>query len=436
MKKCVSLLLALILVLSLCATALAYSPEEPITILFWHTRGSGAQLETVRYQVDKFNETVGKEKGIFVQEVFIGGYADIMAKVQLSVPSLEQPAVCVTGNTRIAILQEDGILADMMPYAKRDGLDLSNFYEGMINVPYNDENELYSLPYIKSTPVLYYNKTIADEKGIVVPDHMTMEQLEEICRAAHTVDANGEVTVWGFESVNDFTYYQGAFLWQLGEELWDAEGNSPALKGTSMLRVLTDWKRWVDEGWCRPFDSTDASNQMTQMFYQGKLFAFWNSCASLGNVTRYMKEAGYELGVTNLPTYVADNPVVPIGGGNITLVEANNSDEIKEAGWEFIRFLMSDEMVAYNAIHSGYLPTTKSVGENEEMKTFWAENPVYKVAYDQLPAGIEQSWPYFPYNSELKTNIQSVVSQLIQEGSIDAVTALKEIIEENAHLFP
>ena len=39
--------------------------------------------------------------------------------------------------------------------------------------------------------------------------------------------------MWGFYGVNDFTYYQGAFLWQLGEELWDAEGNSPALEGSS-----------------------------------------------------------------------------------------------------------------------------------------------------------------------------------------------------------
>ena len=435
MKKLVSLLLVAVL-LCFSVSALAYSPEEPITSQFWHTRGSGAQQETMNYQIDAFNETVGKEKGIIVEGTYIGGYADIMAKVQLSVASSEQPVVCITGNTRIAILQEDGILEDMLPYAKASGLDLTNFYPGMINVPYNDENQLYSLPYIKSTPVLYYNKSIADAKGIVVPDHMTMDQLEEICKAAYTVADNGEVEIWGFESVNDFTYYQGAFLWQLGEELWNAEGESPALEGTSMLKVLSDWRRWVDEGWCRPFDSTNASNILTEMFYQGKMFAFWNSCASMSNIARYSKEAGIELGVTNLPTYVADNPVVPIGGGNITLVGQNNTEEQKQAGWEFINFLMSDEMVAYNAIHSGYLPTTATVANNEEMQKFWEENPIFKVAYDQLPNGIEQSWPYFEYNSEFKTNIQAVVSRLVQEKSIDtAEEAVEAIKTECAHLF-
>ena len=65
MKKLVSLLLVAVL-LCFSVSALAYSPEEPITIQFWHTRGSGAQQETMNYQIDAFNETVGKEKGIEV----------------------------------------------------------------------------------------------------------------------------------------------------------------------------------------------------------------------------------------------------------------------------------------------------------------------------------------------------------------------------------
>ena len=45
MKKLVSLALALMMVLALGSTALAYSPEKPITIQFWHNRGSGANLD-------------------------------------------------------------------------------------------------------------------------------------------------------------------------------------------------------------------------------------------------------------------------------------------------------------------------------------------------------------------------------------------------------
>ena len=433
MKKFVSLLAALLLVLSLCGSALAYSPEEPIHILFWHTRGSGAQQQTVDYQIEQFNATVGKEKGIEVEGVFMGGYADIMTKMQLASQSGGQPVVAVLGNTRVSIMVDDGIIEDMMPYAKRDGFDLSNFFDSMINVPGNDEEHLHSLPYIKSTPILYYNKTMADAKGLTAPT--TMEEFEAFAKALHEVDENGEVKVWGFECVNDFTYYQGAFLWQINQPLWNAEGKSPALAGDGMLKILTDWRRWVDEGWCRPFDSTNASSMMTDLFYQGKLACFWNSCASMANVSKYSKEAGFELGVANLPQYDMDNKVVPIGGGNIGLMKTFNTEEQLNAGWEFIKFLFTDEMVAYNAINSGYLPTTKSVANSEDMIAFWNENPNWKLPYDQVDWGIEQAYPYFEGNSELKTNIQGAVSKLIQEKSITPEEAVQQIKDENEHLF-
>jgi len=435
MKKLAALCLAAILLLTM-SSALAYGPDAPITIKFWHTRGSGAQYDTMKGQVDAFNEGVGKEKGIFVEEIYQGDYSAIMNQLYLATASNEQPVVCINSTTRYPMLYDDDLLVDMMPYAKASGFDIHNVLFSMYNVIGDDENTMFCLPYIKSTPVLYYNKTIADEKGIVVPDAPTIADLEEIARKAHTVDANGEVVTWGFESLNDFTYYQGAFLWQLGEPLWNEENKSPALTGSSMLKVLSDWRRWVDEGWCRPFDSTNASATMQEMLYQGKLFAFWASCASMANISKYMAEAGYELGVANFPTYDPNNPIVPIGGGSIMLVRPGNNEEQWAAGWEFINFLMSDEMVAFNSINSGYLPVTISVGSNDTMKAFWEEKPIFKIAYDQLPRGIDQAYPDFPYNSELKNNIQSVVSLLIQEGSISAEEAVEQIKADNAHMFP
>lgn len=429
MKK----LLALVLLLAmLCTSAFAYSPENPIHILFWHTRGSGAQQETVDYQIKTFNETVGKEKGIEVEGVYQGGYAEIMTKMQLASQSDGQPVVAVLGNTRVSIMVEDGIIEDMMPYAKRDNFDLTNFPDSMLNVPYNDENQLHSLPYIKSTPVLFYNKTVADAKGLKVPT--TIQEFEEFCKGFQTVDENGEVTMWGFYGYNDFTYYQGAFLWQLKGELWDAEGNSPALEGDAMLTVLKDWRRWVDEGWCKPFASSGASTEAMDMFYQGKLGCFLNSCSGMANIVKNTKD--FELGVTWFPTYDVDNTIVPIGGGNIGLMKTGNTQEQLDAGWEFIKYLFTDEMVAYNAMNSGYLPVTKSVATAQAMADFWAENPLWKVAYDQTFFGIDQAFPYFEGNSELKTNIQDAVSLLIQEQSITAEEAVEQIKMDNEHLFP
>ena len=429
MKKRISLVLALMILLSLCSFARA--EQEPLHIEFWHTRGSGANYEVLKNSVDTFNATIGKEKGIFVEEIFQGGYADIVPKLEMASQSGGMPAVGVTSGVRASILLDDGLLADMAPYAAKTGFDFSVFFESLLDVPGNENGEIRSLPYVRSTPVFYYNKTMADAKGLKAPE--TVAELEAFAKALHTYDPATGDGCWGFELLNDTTYLQGSFLWQLGQPLVGEGGTAPCLEG-SLLKLFTDWTRWIDEGWCRPFDSTGAQNTATEMFCQGKLACFVASCGSLSNIYKFSKEAGIELGVSYYPTYDIDNRAVSIGGGNIILM-AGNSEEVTSAGWEFIQFLMSDDMVAAEAIGSGYLPTTKTVENNEAMAKFWEENPLFKVAYDQLAWGHCEETPKFLDRTEFKTNVSNVTSQLIQERNITPEQAIEQIKSISAHLF-
>lgn len=429
MKKRISLVLALMILLSLCSFARA--EQEPLHIEFWHTRGSGANYEVLKNSVDTFNATIGKEKGIFVEEIFQGGYADIVPKLEMASQSGGMPAVGVTSGVRASILLDDGLLADMAPYAAKTGFDFSVFFESLLDVPGNENGQIRSLPYVRSTPVFYYNKTMADAKGLKAPE--TVAELEAFAKELNTYDPATGDGCWGFELLNDTTYLQGSFLWQLGQPLVGEGGTAPCLEG-SLLKLFTDWTRWIDEGWCRPFDSTGAQNTATEMFCQGKLACFVASCGSLSNIYKFSKEAGIELGVSYYPTYDIDNRAVSIGGGNIILM-AGNSEEVTSAGWEFIQFLMSDDMVAAEAIGSGYLPTTKTVENNEAMAKFWEENPLFKVAYDQLAWGHCEETPKFLDRTEFKTNVSNVTSQLIQERNITPEQAIEQIKSISAHLF-
>ena len=429
MKKRISLVLALMILLSLCSFARA--EKEPLHIEFWHSRGSGANYEVLKNSVDTFNATIGKEKGIFVEEIFQGGYADIVPKLEMASQSGGMPAVGVTSGVRASILLDDGLLADMAPYAAKTGFDFSVFFESLLDVPGNENGQIRSLPYVRSTPVFYYNKTMADAKGLKAPE--TVAELEAFAKALNTYDPATGDGCWGFELLNDTTYLQGSFLWQLGQPLVGEGGTAPCLEG-SLLKLFTDWTRWIDEGWCRPFDSTGAQNTATEMFCQGKLACFVASCGSLSNIYKFSKEAGIELGVSYYPTYDIDNRAVSIGGGNIILM-AGNSEEVTSAGWEFIQFLMSDDMVAAEAIGSGYLPTTKTVENNEAMAKFWEENPLFKVAYDQLAWGHCEETPKFLDRTEFKTNVSNVTSQLIQERNITPEQAIEQIKSISAHLF-
>ncbi len=431
MKKLVSLILVLVMVMLMAPAAFA---ADPITINFWHTGGSGALQEAVQFAVNKFNTTVGAEKGIQVVETFIGNYDELTAKIQLSIQAKEQPQVAILANTMVGWFMDDDVLADMAPYAQKDGFDVNNLMAPFMLTMGNQNGELHSVPFFRSTPMLYYNKGMADAAGLTPPT--TIEELEAFAKALYKVDAAGEVQVWGFECLKDFGYYNAANLWQLGSSMFNEDGSaSPALEDGKMLKVLSDWRRWVDEGWCRPFDSTDQGPKLQELFFQGKLACFWNSCGSLRNIMKGCAENNIELGVMPFTTYDKANPVSEIGGGNVGIIAANNSEEQIAASWEFVKMLMSDEVVANTSMTTGYVPVTNSVATYPALVDYWAKNPMAKVPYDQLSTAKPQEYPYVPFLQDFTIVCWDASSLLIQDKSITAEEAVEYIKKNTADLF-
>lgn len=432
MRKLMAFSLALVLLLSLATASIA--EKEPITVNFWHTGGSGALAEAVKYATEKFNTTIGKEKGIVVVDTYIGGYDDLTAKIMLSVQAGEQPQVAILANTMVGWFMEDEVLADMKPFADADGFDVSNILDPFMLTMGNQDGELHSVPFFRSTPILYYNKGMADAAGLQPPK--TIEELEAFAKALHKVGPGGEVEVWGFEIMKDFGYYNAANLWQLGSSMFSEDGSkSPALEDGTMLKVLSDWRRWVDEGWCRPFDSTDQSAKLQELFFQGKMASFWMSTGGLRNMVKGSADNGIELGVTTFTTYDPEKPVSMIGGGNVGIIGTGNSEEQVAASWEFVKMLMSDDVVANTSITTGYVPVTHTVAQFPRLVEYWGTNPMARVAYDQLDTAIPQEFPYVPYLQDFTIICWDASSLLIQDKSLSPEEAVQYIITNTASLF-
>ncbi len=413
MKKFLSLLLIAVMALGLVGAALA--EDETIEILFWHTRKSGNNLAVVEHEVETFNETVGKELGIHITHEPQGGYPEIWAALSTASGSVA-PDVIALGNTYIPYALGEDMLADMAPLAEADGYDLAgNLMSWVLEIAGNTDGEIHSLPYIRSTPVLYYNKGIADELGITINEQITIDELVEFGRAAMTTDELGNVTRYGFELLKDFGYYNAAWIYQLGSEYLSAEGGCPALEDGTMLKVLTDWRSWVDEGWCRPFDASSQADGALQEFVAGRLASYVNSCSAMAGIIENAKANGIELGVAMFPTYDPENHVAEIGGGNIAIISEGKSDEQIRAAWEFIKFVMSDSEQYYNSTKTGYCPCTLSVANDPEMAKFWEENPFYKVPFNQLlTAGRGQELPALETAQDFTQLCEDTAGRLIQ----------------------
>lgn len=409
--------------------ALAQS-AEPITINFWHSLGSGVNGEAIKAMVQRFNET--NPYNIVVVETFQGNYNDASAKLQQSLAARTNPEVAMLDRALIPQYAPYGVLEDMLPYATRDNVDLDDFVEGLMAFSYFD-GKLLSLPFNRSTPVMYYNKDAFAEVGLD-PERppTTWEELFEYAAKLTKVE-NGQTVRYGFSMVIDAGWFLSAMVGQQGGIMINEAGDTVEFTrdGTG-LEALKFWRKLADSGYYRIPATTNAGTVMIQEFYQGKIAMMYASTGDLGAILRNTEGEGlFDLGVAFLPKNKQHE--VPTGGANLVML-ANVPKEKKEAAWEFIKFATSAQETAQFSLTTGYLPTRKSAVESDMIQSLWRDHPQYKVAFDQLQYAIDTTKS--PYFWEFNSMMNQIISSLIQDRSITPEEAIARMEAEAARLFP
>src|SRR3954447_1027547 len=116
-----------------------------------------------------------------------------------------------------------------------------------------------------------------------------------------------------------------------------------------------------------------------------------DSSAALGTIAAILgagEDPNIELGVAAMPGPGAGKVRggVFVQGGELFMV--NKSAPAKQAAaWQFLKFLDSPENLTTWAIGTGYIPIRKSSADSTAMQDYWAKNPGFKIAYDQLLGG-------------------------------------------------
>ena len=148
------------------------SEVDGTTITFWHSMGgvNGEALDTL---VKQFNEE--NEYGITVDAQYQGEYDDSLNKLksaQIGNMGADLVQVYEIG-TRFMI--DSGWIVPMQDMIDGDFYDVSQI-EPNLAAYYTIDNELYSMPFNSSTPILYYNKDMFEKAGIsaVSYTHLTL----------------------------------------------------------------------------------------------------------------------------------------------------------------------------------------------------------------------------------------------------------------------
>ena len=371
MKKAFAFLIALTLLLGCAAAARA----ETVKITFWHSMSEDAGALIDGY-VKQFNETVGKEKGIMVEAVFQGQYAEAVSKMN-SVLSGNQYDVLpdvmqldATGKVSFAAAS----IAYTIDEALEDhpGADLGVFLAPAL-ANWRLAGVQLGLPFATSTTVLYYNKTALDAAGFDAPK--TLDGIGALSSLA-----SDEIAVYA--SIPN-TPLLANWLGQLGSDLVNqhngTEGSATELacvENGALAKFLTAWKALYETG------ALVNKNSSGDEFAAGRQLLMTESTSKVSST---LKKIGgrFELGVAPYPQVSAESDAGATVSGSC-LVMFDHGEEKKNAAFAFVQYLTSAAVQADFAARTGYLPANREAAESAVWQELVREYPLYQVGLDQL----------------------------------------------------
>lgn len=392
-----------------------YEVTEPITIQWWHAL-EDQYSKTVTEVVDGFNSS---QDLITVEPVYVGSYAQLNeALVAAHAAGTGLPAVTVANTPYVAEYGAGGLTEDLTPYIQATGFEIDDFGKGMIEASSYDGKNV-ALPFLISTQIVYYNKDMADELGITIPEKW--DDMDSFLKAASVVN-NGTTERYAMMIPGWDQWYFETFYLNQGVKIVNDDRISTDLDGDTAVGLVNKIKGWVDEGslYWTMMDS-DASSNMRQSFIDKKTFSVVHT-SSLYNT--YVDLCDFEVGMSWLPGGATKNQEI---GGSVILIPAKNDQATKNAAWQFLSYLCSKDVNMKWAKETGYIPTRNSVLQTEEGVAFLEEKPAFQCIFDNLdlinPRIQHPGW------NQLSTIWKNYMLEIMIED-VDINSKLEDMVQE------
>ncbi|WP_019240905.1 MULTISPECIES: ABC transporter substrate-binding protein [Bacillus] len=337
----------------------------------------GAITEVIDKLAKEFNESGTEVNGkkVTVKPIYSGNYEETMTKVQTAVKNKKTPDLAVLlSNDLYQIKNSVQPLDDFI--AKDEDLKtmIDDFFPAFL-MNAQDEGETYSIPFQRSTVLLYYNKDRFKQAGL--DPEVAPKTWEDIVTYGKKLTKPGQ---WGIElpaniSVN--WIYQALMLQSGNENLMSDDGKQVNFNTPAAKEALQYWVDLINKDKVMPSGILDWNTVPTD-FIQGKTAMM---LTTTGNLTNVKNNAKFDFGVAYLPAN--ERVATPTGGGNFYIFK-DTPEERQLAAMEFIKWMCTPERAAQWSIDTGYIATRQSSYETESLKKYTESFPQALTAMEQL----------------------------------------------------
>ncbi len=274
----------------------------------------------------------------------------------------------------------------------------------------------YGVPWFAETRALFYNTEMFEEAGVEPP--RTYQDLVKVGKKIIDVHGEGRAIATAGTGAWDLIHNWAIILWSNGGEMLNESNTAAAFNSAAGVRAMDYWVNLVDSGLASESCAEYNQPQADAAFISGETaMAFmgpWNI-------------ADIEADNPELPYAVVQPPSGPYGrasfsGGSNLAIRNNASEEEIEAAKAWVKFLVSDDVLAdYTKNLSKMIPANKAslndpYYEDETWVTF-IDTLSYATAYPAIP-----EWG--PIEGAIQTNFGNVLSDYVN-GNYDDATSRK-----------
>nr|WP_245708404.1 ABC transporter substrate-binding protein [Halohasta litchfieldiae] len=385
-----------------------FSPiADELTV--WHAMG-GTNGETL----DQIGADFEAETGTAVNMEFQDSYENVLTNTlaafdsgnvsdMLQVDSLFAQQVLDTGRVEP--------VANILP----DDFETDDFLDNVAEF-FTVDGELASLPFNNSNAIMYINRDAFEAAGLDPDDPPTT--LAEV-RSASEQLVDQDVTQFGITWPNHVWFVETWYAFE-GELLTDAENGhagEPSEFNTpeAVYDLYEWWKGMADDGlYTNP--GIEAWGEATSLFIEQESAMLLTSTASVSGLIA--DSENFEVDAAPYPS-ISDTRVGPVIGGASFYVPAGLPDDRYDEIGQLLEYMAEPEVQTEWHKGSGYYPITKSSVESLEAEGWFEENPMYRVALNQLQNGDADN----PATKRALLGPARNVQTTIQDKSVDIINS-------------
>ena len=415
MKKLLSLALCLALALTLAAPALA---ED---VLFWHTLE-----EMYREDLGRLVTAYEESSGDKVDVQYQGRVAEILKKVLAAniTGGDELPCVFPVHTSEIKNLARDGVVENLDKYIEKYGTDLTNMN---MRDAYAYEGSQYGLTWTITGISVFYNKTLAQQEGVSFPK--TWDEMDEFLHKATVKNEDGTTKRYAMWIPGWDSYYFTWMFWNFGVVTVNENGET-TINSDKALEVVSQMKKWIDEGLVMWGYGSNGSSNMRSAFWDEGAFAIIHTSSQYKNHLDNMKAKGYELCVAMPPAGDVMNTTEVFGMS--LCIPAKLNESRKDAAYQLLAYLTSRDVDREMASFTGFLANYADAMEADAGKAYLAENPEMANLYDHITE--MTSAVQLPCSAAITDVMEDGLALIFLEGA-DAETQLDAMADEIVGLY-